>query len=405
MLTCHFQDVDTVISKLLAGAQQEVMVAVAWLTHPMLIEKLAECAKRGCRVVVIINDDRINRDHCPIEYLKNSNVQIVFHQKMDDSTPIMHHKFCVIDEHTVITGSFNWTKKASLNNENIVVLQNDRAFARSFLDVFEQLAQNLGVDLGRNVIRSPMYGFYKQQIELLEAEIAALQAAIEQAQNLKHRFEQTYWSKLGHLLRDIAQCEAEIAECQAQRIRKESAKKAAEEARKRFEQYSAQTEAAQPPRPELSEEAAQSLRELFWKIAKKIHPDRYASDPEKYEQANRLMAEANAAYQLQDKERLQKLLDLLESGMVFESDALPDDLERLQKVVDTLIRRRNELAQQLAQIQSDEVYISAQTPDWETFFANETIKQEAKLQSLRNELQSLRKKMNNEQQNQQNRAV
>jgi phosphatidylserine/phosphatidylglycerophosphate/cardiolipin synthase-like enzyme len=33
----------------------------------------------------------------------------------------MHNKFCVIDD-KVITGSYNWTYHANLNNENIVVI-------------------------------------------------------------------------------------------------------------------------------------------------------------------------------------------------------------------------------------------------------------------------------------------
>jgi hypothetical protein len=385
MLTPHFNNIDATIADLLANAQREVWVAVAWLTHPLLTDAIADCAKRGCRVAVIINEDDINANYCPIDYLQNSGVRVILYRQADDYAPIMHHKFCVIDGHTTITGSFNWTKKATFNNENIVVLQNDTTFAQQYVDTFLSLAEQLGVFLGQGVVLSPLYGFYKQHIELLEAEIAALQATIEQEQQLIRRFEQAYWAKLGYLLRDIAAYEAHIAEREAQRIQKAYARKAAEEARQRFEQYSQQAEDTKAPRPALSEEAADKLRNLFLKIVKKIHPDRYVNDPEKYAQANRLMAEANAAYEAQDFDRLQALLDRLENGLAFDTDTLPDNLERLQQLADTLTRRRDELMLQLAHIRQQDTYLAAQSPDWDAFFAAEAVKLEARLAQVKAE--------------------
>ena len=40
--------------------------------------------------------------------------------------PTMHHKFCVIDGATVITGSYNWSHKARSNDENITVVSDTR---------------------------------------------------------------------------------------------------------------------------------------------------------------------------------------------------------------------------------------------------------------------------------------
>jgi phosphatidylserine/phosphatidylglycerophosphate/cardiolipin synthase-like enzyme len=33
----------------------------------------------------------------------------------------MHHKFAIVDENEVITGSFNWTQGSSYNHENILI--------------------------------------------------------------------------------------------------------------------------------------------------------------------------------------------------------------------------------------------------------------------------------------------
>jgi len=37
----------------------------------------------------------------------------------------MHNKFCVIDSKTVVTGSYNWTKKAQSNYENITIIKDE----------------------------------------------------------------------------------------------------------------------------------------------------------------------------------------------------------------------------------------------------------------------------------------
>jgi phosphatidylserine/phosphatidylglycerophosphate/cardiolipin synthase-like enzyme len=52
----------------------------------------------------------------------------------------MHRKFCIIDNHVVITGSYNWTKNAAeRNDENIMIVQ-DWAMAnqhtREFMDIW-----------------------------------------------------------------------------------------------------------------------------------------------------------------------------------------------------------------------------------------------------------------------------
>jgi hypothetical protein len=50
-----------------------------------------------------------------------------------------HHKFCLIDNDTVINGSFNWTNRASNADENIIVMQGDPDLAAQFQQAFISL--------------------------------------------------------------------------------------------------------------------------------------------------------------------------------------------------------------------------------------------------------------------------
>lgn len=57
----------------------------------------------------------------------------------DKNRASMHHKVLIIDEKTVITGSFNPTKNGNeRNNENVVIIKN-RQIAKQFVDEFKSL--------------------------------------------------------------------------------------------------------------------------------------------------------------------------------------------------------------------------------------------------------------------------
>ena len=63
--------------------------------------------------------------------------------KIDSDKSLMHHKFAVVDDKKVVTGSLNWTRSGSeINNENIVITDNYRivtAFNDEFRRLWEQM--------------------------------------------------------------------------------------------------------------------------------------------------------------------------------------------------------------------------------------------------------------------------
>ena len=53
---------------------------------------------------------------------------------------IMHRKFCIIDNQTVLDGSYNWTNNAeSKNDENVDVHKNDLKLASSYTREFNRV--------------------------------------------------------------------------------------------------------------------------------------------------------------------------------------------------------------------------------------------------------------------------
>jgi len=70
----------------------------------------------------------------------NEFKKLNFSVKYDDENAKVHHKLVIIDNDKVITGSFNFSKNADKNNnENIVIIQNknlNKAYTKRFLKLF-----------------------------------------------------------------------------------------------------------------------------------------------------------------------------------------------------------------------------------------------------------------------------
>jgi len=57
----------------------------------------------------------------------------------DGNCYILHHKVIVIDERTVITGSYNFTNSAERDNDENLVIVDDPNLARAYLDEFARV--------------------------------------------------------------------------------------------------------------------------------------------------------------------------------------------------------------------------------------------------------------------------
>ena len=55
----------------------------------------------------------------------------------------MHDKFCIIDNHTVITGSYNWSDNAEFKNEENITIETDNEQANRFSVKFRDLRKQI----------------------------------------------------------------------------------------------------------------------------------------------------------------------------------------------------------------------------------------------------------------------
>lgn len=122
------------ICQQLRCARHRIWLAMFTFTDDLLSEELVFARERGVDVRVIVDDAQCMVDGAEATWLANCGVPVT----TDVSGARMHHKFVVTDN-KVLSGSFNWTRAASMaNNENLCVLH-DASIVRAFAQEFSSL--------------------------------------------------------------------------------------------------------------------------------------------------------------------------------------------------------------------------------------------------------------------------
>lgn len=121
----------------LSKAKSLILVAVAYFTDENLFRILLKKAKEGVKVQLIVRDDEINI-MSGIDYnsLKELNGDFCYNKNL-------HHKFCVIDGLTVLSGSYNWTHQARRNHEDLTLIEGDLNTAAMFMVKFFKIKDPL----------------------------------------------------------------------------------------------------------------------------------------------------------------------------------------------------------------------------------------------------------------------
>jgi len=112
----------------LNAARQTVLVQAYSFTSAPVAKALVAAKKRGVRVEAILDDSNNTAKYSAATFLLHAGIPTW----IDEKHAIAHNKVMIIDDETVITGSFNFTKAAEERNaENLLILR-DRALAARY---------------------------------------------------------------------------------------------------------------------------------------------------------------------------------------------------------------------------------------------------------------------------------
>lgn len=156
----YFEKIHKQIEIRLQESQTSIRLAVAWFTDQKLYNIICEKAKNGVEVELIIANHEINQEsNIDFSKLKKSGGSLYWIGKGYKYEPLMHNKFCIIDNQVLITGSYNWTQKAKSNHESITVIEEDANLILDFNQEFDKIInkyfnkENVEIDWEKVIIR------------------------------------------------------------------------------------------------------------------------------------------------------------------------------------------------------------------------------------------------------------
>lgn len=134
----------------LGTATAKIDAALQQLNSKPIADALIEAYHRGIQVRVVTETDYM--DEAEIARLQEVEIPVI-----DDKDPdsLMHHKFIVIDEQHVWTGSYNTTYNGAYKNNNNVILIDSVQLAYNFTQEFRELF--LREQVGKSSDRSVVY--------------------------------------------------------------------------------------------------------------------------------------------------------------------------------------------------------------------------------------------------------
>lgn len=145
-----FENIRENIAIELKRSQESILLAVAWFTDSYLAKILIDKAHANIDVKVMLVTDEINQSDNGINFeeLETNGVEIIWVKSGQNG--LMHHKFCIIDTITCITGSYNWTSKAANHNLENIIISHDKKliaeYSNQFFQLYNQYNDNISLE-------------------------------------------------------------------------------------------------------------------------------------------------------------------------------------------------------------------------------------------------------------------
>jgi len=124
-----------VIIKNINQAQAFINIAMYIFTDREIALPLVKAQERGVKVRLYLDKDQVEYKYSQSRFLVQKGIKT----RVSTNNYIMHNKFAIIDNHLLLTGSYNWTFSANnRNDENLMVIDDPEIIAR-YQNQFEKL--------------------------------------------------------------------------------------------------------------------------------------------------------------------------------------------------------------------------------------------------------------------------
>ena len=123
------------IARLLKSSRYAIDICVFTITDDRVTSEIIDAHRRGVAVRVISDNDKAHDPGSDIDRMARSGIPV----HVDAKPNHMHHKFALFDRSRLLTGSYNWTRSASMYNEENFLITDDKRLVRAYEDEFNRL--------------------------------------------------------------------------------------------------------------------------------------------------------------------------------------------------------------------------------------------------------------------------
>ena len=120
---------------LIRGCRRSLDICVFTLTHDRLADAVIDAHRRGIQVRLLTDDDKAMDRGSDVIDLARAGVPV----RTDHSDAHMHNKFAIFDKAILATGSYNWTRSATRENQENILVTDDPALVAAYDTEFERL--------------------------------------------------------------------------------------------------------------------------------------------------------------------------------------------------------------------------------------------------------------------------
>lgn len=128
-------DIERIIVKRLGKAKRSIHFMAFSFTSDAIGGEMIQKFREGVSVRGIFERRGAMSTESEYANMKHEGIQV----RLDRNRHTMHHKVIVIDEELVMTGSYNFTRNASRNNDENIIIINNREIAARYLAEFRKL--------------------------------------------------------------------------------------------------------------------------------------------------------------------------------------------------------------------------------------------------------------------------
>lgn len=123
------------IVKEIGNAKKEILVQAYSFTSAPIASALVSAKKRGVIIEVVLDKSQRKERYTSATFVANAGIPTY----IDGKHAIAHNKIMTIDQQTLITGSFNFSKAAEEKNaENLIIMKGNDLLIKQYIQNFNE---------------------------------------------------------------------------------------------------------------------------------------------------------------------------------------------------------------------------------------------------------------------------